>query len=401
MHKQLKLMRELSVASPSKIVLLVIDGLGGLADSSGKTELETAITPKMDCLAAKGNCGLVQTVSEGITPGSAPGHLGLFGYSPLEYVIGRGVLEALGIDIDLQPGDVAARGNFCTVDASGLITDRRAGRITSEQGQELCARLSGIEIDGTNVLVQAVKEHRFVLVFRGKELTDQIDDTDPQRTGVAPLSAKAQAESGKHTANIVNAFISEAKQRLAGLKPANMFLLRGFSALPAFPSFEEIYKMRSAAIACYPMYRGLAKVVGMDVLPTGQTFSDELSTLEQNYTSYDFFFLHVKGADAAGEDGDFARKVTVIEDIDKQLPRLLDINPDVLIITGDHSTPAVLSGHSWHPVPCLLSSSNCRPDNITKFSETTCRSGGLGFLNATSLMWLAMAHGLKLNKFGA
>lgn len=401
MKNNLELMQELSVVSPSKIVMLVIDGLGGLPNRTGKTELETAATPNMDKLAQSGSCGLMQTVAQGITPGSAPGHLGLFGYDPLSYTIGRGVLEALGMDFPLQHGDIAARGNFCTLDAQGLICDRRAGRILTEESSKLCSLLDGMEIDGIQVIVRAVKDHRLVVIFRGAGLSEKISDTDPQLTGLPPKEVVALESDAGRTAQVVNAFLAEARKRLAPHTPANMVLLRGFSCLPSFPSFPDIYKMRSAAIAGYPMYRGLAKVVGMDVLKTGLTLADELGTLEQNYEDYDFFFIHVKGADAAGEDGDFARKVSVIEDVDCHLPRLLQLEPDVLIITGDHSTPAVLSGHSWHPVPCLLSSAHCRHDNITEFGESSCRNGGLGHINATSLMWLAMANGLKLTKFGA
>ena len=402
MQTGLDLMKELSITSPAKIVLLVIDGLGGLPrDGSGKTELETAQTPSMDKLASRGNCGLLQTVGTGITPGSAPGHLGLFGYDPLVYTIGRGVLEALGMDFDLKPGDIAARGNFCTLDDKGMISDRRAGRISTEDAKHLCKLLDGIEIDGVRVIVQAVKEHRLVAVFRGEGLREELNDADPQQTGVPPKEVSALVPAAERTARIVNRFLMMVRERLASHHPANMVLLRGFSKKPDFPTMAVIYKLKAAAIASYPMYRGLAKVVGMDVLPTGPTLSDELATLEQNYDNYDFFFLHVKGADAAGEDGDFNRKVSIIEDVDRELPRLLALNPEVVIITGDHSTPAALAAHSWHPVPCLLHSAWCRPDGLAKFGESTCRQGGLGQIPATSLMPLAMAHALKLTKFGA
>ena len=402
MQSGLALMKELSITSPAKIVLLVIDGLGGLPQGEdGLTELETAQTPNMDALVSTGNCGLLQTVGPGITPGSAPGHLGLFGYDPLVYTIGRGVLEALGMDFELKPGDIAARGNFCTLDENGLISDRRAGRISTEDGKRLCQLLDGMEIDGVKVLVQAVKEHRLVAVFRGADLHEELGDADPQQTGVPPKNVLPLKPQAGRTALIVNQFLAQARQRLAEHHPANMILLRGFSKRPAFPTMTDIYKLRSAAIASYPMYRGLAKVVGMEVLPTGPTFTDELTTLEQNYQKYDFFFIHVKGADAAGEDGDFQRKVSVIESVDRALPILLAFKPEVLIITGDHSTPAAMSAHSWHPVPCLLHSAFCRPDRLGKFGESSCRLGSLGLMPATSLMPLALAHGLKLTKFGA
>jgi 2,3-bisphosphoglycerate-independent phosphoglycerate mutase len=398
----LELMKSLSLSTPSKIVLLVIDGLGGLpVDNSGNTELETARTPNMDKLAFDGNCGLLQTVAAGITPGSAPGHLGLFGYDPLTYTIGRGILEALGIDMELSPGDVAARGNFCTIDPNGLITDRRAGRISSDDGKKLSQLLDGMEFDGIKVIVKPVKEHRLVVVFRGQGLREELADTDPQQTGVAPKMVAALITQAEQTAMVVNKFVAEARKRLAGHHPANMVLLRGFSKRPAFPTFMDIYKLKAAAIASYPMYRGLARVVGMDILKTGPTLSDELATLRQNYNDYDFFFLHVKGADAAGEDGDFTRKVAVIEEVDRFLPDVQALKPDVLIITGDHSTPAAISGHSWHPVPCVLYSKFCLPDRLAKFGESACRQGSLSLIPATSMMPQAMAHALKLAKFGA
>ena len=258
-----------------------------------------------------------------------------------------------------------------------------------------------MEIDGVKVIVQAVKEHRLVAVFRGEGLRDELSDADPQQTGVPPKDVAALAPEAERTARIVNRFLAQARERLASHYPANMVLLRGFSKKPDFPGLADIYKLKAAAIASYPMYRGLAKVVGMDVLTTGPTLPDELATLEQNYARYDFFFIHVKGADAAGEDGDFKRKVSVIEDVDKALPRLMALKPDVLLITGDHSTPAAMAAHSWHPVPCLLHSRWCRPDRLAKFGESECRKGSLGLMPATSLMPLAMAHALKLTKFGA
>jgi 2,3-bisphosphoglycerate-independent phosphoglycerate mutase len=325
----------------------------------------------------------------------------VFGYDPFVFTIGRGVLEALGMDFDLQPGDIAARGNFCTLDGNELISDRRAGRISTEEGKNLCHLLDGMEIDGVRIIVQAVKEHRLVAVFRGEGLNDELSDADPQQTGVPPKEVAALAPGAERTARIVNRFLAQARERLATHHPANMVLLRGFSKKPDFPTMADIYKLKATAIASYPMYRGLAKVIGMDVLKTGLTLADELYTMEQNYNNYNFFFIHIKGADAAGEDGDFKRKVSVIEEVDRALPRLLTLKPDVVVITGDHSTPAAMSAHSWHPVPCLLYSAWCRPDRLAKFGESACRQGGLGQIPATALMPLAMAHGLKLTKFGA
>jgi len=402
LENNLELIRSLARPTPSKIILLVIDGLGGLPHpQTGKTELETARTPNLDSLAARGICGLGEPVGPGITPGSAPGHLALFGYSPLRFNIGRGVLEALGVDFDLKPGDVAARGNFCTIDEKGLVTDRRAGRISNEKCTELCRLLDGIMIAEAKIFVRPVREHRFIAVFRGEGLNPDVSDSDPQLTGVTPKVVTAQNPEARSMANIAQLFLNQAKKTLAGHHPANMALLRGFSRQPSFPTMGELYQLQTAAIASYPMYRGLAKLVGMQVLKTGATIEDEMATLKQNYARYDFFFIHIKGSDSAGEDGDFDRKVRVIEQVDMALPGLTELEPDVIVVTGDHSTPAVLKGHSWHPVPVLLYSRWCRPDRAGKFSESACASGGLGRFPSTEIMPLALAHALKLNKFGA
>jgi len=398
----LEIIKSIARPTPSKIVLVVIDGLGGLPHpETGKTELETARTPNMDKLAAQGICGLLDLVGPGITPGSAPGHLALFGYDPLTFNIGRGVLEAVGVDFPLQPGDVAARGNFCTVDKAGLVIDRRAGRISTEKNAELCQLLDGQVIDSIKIFARPVREHRFIAVFRGDGLRPELNDSDPQQVGVPPKEITVTHATARRTANIANKFVAQARVLLAKHHPANMILLRGFSQRPHLPTMSDIYQLKPAAIASYPMYRGLARLVGMVVFDTGPTIEEELATLTENYNDYDFFFLHFKGADAAGEDGDFARKVRVIEEVDKSLPALIKLEPDVIVVTGDHSTPAVLKGHSWHPVPVLLYSKWCRRDQVTEFSESACLLGGLGRLPATEIMPLAMADALKLNKFGA
>jgi 2,3-bisphosphoglycerate-independent phosphoglycerate mutase len=394
--------KSISIVSASKIVMLIIDGLGGLPDAkTGHTELETARTPNLDQLARKSICGLIDPVSPGITPGSGPGHLALFGYDPLKFTIGRGVLEALGIGFDLTKNDVAARGNFCTVDDDGLIIDRRAGRITTEKCAELCKLLGQIKLEGVELFVWPVKEHRFMVVLRAENLSAEIDDTDPQRIGFAPNMAIATEPQAKQTAHTVNIFIDQASKVLARHHPANMILLRGFSKLPDIPSMGEIYKLTPAAIAVYPMYKGLAKLIGMKVFSADGGIEEELKILASCFDEHDFFYIHVKHADSAGEDGDFSRKVKVIEEVDSALPQLLDLKPDVIVITGDHSTPAVLKGHSWHPVPILLYSQWCRSDNAKEFSESACIAGGLGRLHATDIMPLAMANALKLTKFGA
>jgi 2,3-bisphosphoglycerate-independent phosphoglycerate mutase len=398
----LELIRGLARPSPTKIVLLVIDGLGGLPHpKTGQTELETARTPNLDKLAAAGVCGLIDPVSPGITPGSTPGHLALFGYDPLKFNIGRGVVEAVGIDIELKAGDIAARGNFCTVDRKGIITDRRAGRIATEKSAELCQLLSGLVIDGVRLSVTPLREHRFVVVFQGKGLAPNVSDSDPQRLGVTPLAINPLTTNAKLTATVANSFVAKAKSILAQHHPANMLLLRGFSQRPTLPSMSEIYKLKPVAIASYPMYRGLARLLGMQVLETSTDISDEMAALKTNFNAYDFFFLHIKKTDSAGEDGNFEGKVKLIEEVDKALPVLTGLKPEVIVVTGDHSTPATFKAHSWHPLPLLLSSQWCRPDRVGEFSETACISGGLGRFPATQIMPLAMAHALKLAKFGA
>ncbi|HJX13462.1 MAG TPA: 2,3-bisphosphoglycerate-independent phosphoglycerate mutase [Dehalococcoidales bacterium] len=399
---ELELLKEISRSSPSKIVLVVIDGLGGLPDpGTGKTELETARLPNLDALTAGGICGLADPIAPGITPGSGPGHLGLFGYDPVDGNIGRGALEAVGIDVELKAGDVAARGNFCTVDDKGIITDRRAGRISNAKCAELSKLLDGMTIDGVKVLVYPVREHRFVAIFRGEGLADAITDSDPSQTGVAPLDIKALSPRAAKLAGVAGKFVAKAKEVLAKHHPANMVLLRGFARRPHIPSMQEIYKLDPVAIAVYPMYRGLARLVGMKIAQTGTTLEDEFATLKENYGRHDFLFLHIKWTDSAGEDGDFSRKVKVLEEIDAALPLLTGLKPDVLVITGDHSTPAVLKGHSWHPVPVLLCGPYCRPDAVKRFSEPAFLAGGLGRIYSRQIMPLAMANALKLTKFGA
>jgi 2,3-bisphosphoglycerate-independent phosphoglycerate mutase len=396
------LMRELATQSRSKIVLLVADGLGGLPrEPGGPTELEAAATPHLDGLVARNVCGLSIPVAPGITPGSGPGHLGLFGYDPREYTIGRGVLEALGIDFDLGPDDVAARGNFCTVDADGRITDRRAGRISSEFGSELVEKLRSVRVEGAEIFVEPVKDYRFVLVIRAPELGDDIEDTDPGMDDVPPRRPQGHDPASKRTAAIIETFIRQAAKILKEHHPANMINLRGIAKRPPIPQFEEIYRMRAGAIAVYPMYRGLARLVGMAIHHPGADLADQVDALRRHWDDADFFFVHYKYTDAAGEDGDFDRKVACIEELDAKIPAIVDLGPDVLIVTGDHSTPSALRSHSWHPVPVLLAARTCRPDAETTFGERACLRGGLGQIEAKYLLPLALAHADRLAKFGA
>jgi len=395
------LIKSLARSTPSRIILLVIDGLGGLPHpQTGKTELESADIPNLDALVKSGVCGLSLPVGVGITPGSAPGHTALFGYDPLTVSIGRGVLEAVGIDFPVKRGDVLARGNFCTVDKKGNITDRRAGRIPTELNASLCPLLE-MTIDDVKILTAPVREHRFVIAFRGKGLSPQVTESDPQLEGMPPNPVKALSPGASKMARIANQFAEKAAAILKDKKPANMVLMRGFSQTPHLPSMKEIYQLKAAAIATYPMYRGLARLVGMDVLPAGITIEEEVAALKKNYKKHDFFFIHYKKTDAAGEDGDFDRKVKALEEIDRLIPDIMSLKPDVVVVTGDHSTPALMKAHSWHPVPTILYSKYCRCDDVSEFSERACLKGGLGIFPATDIMPLAMANALKLNKYGA
>lgn len=394
----------LNEGSQNKIVLLVMDGLGGLPmEPGGKTELEAAITPNMDALAAKSMLGLHEGIRPGITPGSGPAHLALFGYDPLKYVVGRGVLSALGIDFELHETDIAARGNFCTVDEEGRVIDRRAGRIPTEVTEGLCKLLNEkVSIPGVEVFLEPVKEYRFLLVMRAEGLCANIHETDPQIEGKLPEKASALDAESEKAAQLVQEFVRQAAQILADQSPANMLLLRGFAQLPDWPKFPSALNLKSIAIAMYPMYRGVAKLVGMQSPAAAQSYEEEIDMLEANWNDYDFFFVHIKKTDSYGEDGNFDKKVQEIEKVDALLPRILALDPSVLIITGDHSTPSLMKKHSWHPVPVLFYAKLCRPDGIASFGESACRAGGLGVrFPAYELMSMAMAHAGRLEKFGA
>jgi len=389
----------------TKIIFVILDGVGGLP-INGKTELESANKPNLDALAKISACGLHIPVSYGITPGSGPGHFGVFGYDPLKYEIGRGVLEALGLGIELQKTDVAIRCNYATI-KNGVITDRRAGRIPTEKNIELTARLSDEikEIDGVKIILKPGKEHRFCLVMRFPEnITEKeamVKDTDPQKEGKAPNEPIPLTEEAKRVADIAKNFIEKAHEILKKEEKANYTLLRGFSALPDIPSFEEKYGLKSASIAVYPMYRGIAKLLGMATIPVEGDIKEEIELLKKVYKDYDYIFLHVKKTDSFGEDGNFEGKVKKIEEFDSYLPEILSLNPDVVVITGDHSTPSLLKAHSWHPVPLLIKSQYVWGGTSKAFTERECLKGEIGIIPAIAIMPLVLANSLRLRKFGA
>lgn len=396
-------LKKLIQPADTKIVMLIMDGLGGLPkEPGGKTELETAHTPHMDALAARSALGFSSPAGAGIAVGSGPGHLAIFGFDPIEHEIGRGALEALGVDIDLGAEDIAARGNFCKVDANGILTDRRAGRLATPEAFRLSKMLNSIAIDGVQIQVEPIKEHRFALVMRGEGLAAKISDTDPLVEGVAPRQAVALDQASEKAARLVNTYIQKARETLRFEEPANMVLLRGFDKLPVLPQYGELFKLRAASIAVNGMYKGVSRLVGMQVLPVdGVTIEDEFSTLEMFWEQFDFFYLHIKQTDTHGEDGDFDRKVKEIERVDAQIPRMLNLQPDVVLITGDHSSPAILRSHSWHPVPALLYGKYVREDGIAEFGERACARGSLGVLPATDFLPLLLANAGRVAKYGA
>ncbi|MBA7544112.1 2,3-bisphosphoglycerate-independent phosphoglycerate mutase [subsurface metagenome] len=399
---RLELIRNLKQPSEEKIVLLVLDGLGGV-QKNRKTELEAAETPNMDRLVKVSEAGLMTPIMPGITPGSGPGHLALFGYDPLEYIIGRGILSALGIRFPIRDGDLAARVNFATIDENNKITDRRAGRIPDEINTKMCEKIREIIIPGIQFFIQTEKDHRAALILRGKKFSENISETDPQKTGVPPLPVHALDNSSETavTAELINQFLEKVKDKLSNESPANMILLRGFALFPKIPSFEELYGLNACAIAGYPMYRGLASLVGMKVIDVESGVEPQFDRLRELWGKYDFYFVHIKYTDSFGEDGNFEKKVSVIEEVDRNIEKILELNPDVFALTADHSTPVIYKAHSWHSVPVLLKLKWSRHSYVKQFGEKDLQTGSLGIINTLDLMTLIMAHSGRLAKYGA
>jgi len=399
--------KDLARPNGKKIVYVIMDGLGGLGDpDSGETELQVAHTPNLDHLAKQSSCGLLETVGPGITPGSGPGHLALFGYDPFKWTIGRGILSALGIDFPLQKGDIATRINFASTDTQGNVIDRRAGRIDDKTNHRLCNKILNhinLEING-EIYLKTVSRHRAVLILRGKNLGGDVTDTDPQRTNVPPVDPKAKDESSQKTADLIIDFIAQVEEVLSGEKKANTILFRGFDKYNPIPTLYDRFGLSGLCVAEYPMYRGLSRLLGIDLTkpPAGLK-----AAFEQFRLSYldaedkDFFFYHIKDTDSSGEDGDFSRKVEILEEIDRLMPLILDVHPDVLVVTADHSTPSTMGRHSWHPVPVLIHSGFSRVDDVNAFNESSCLHGSLGIRPGLHLMGLALAHAGRLRKYGA
>lgn len=385
------------------IVFVVMDGLGGLPDpKTGLTELESASTPNLDGLAGRSSLGSLMPVGPGITPGSGPGHLALFGYDPVSSMVGRGVLSALGVGFDLQAGDVAARINLATVDSDRVVLDRRAGRISDSEGRRVVEKVSEAikNVNDVDITLLHEKEHRAVLIMRGEGLGVDVTETDPQIVGLKIIEPEASSEHSVRTANVVKGFLNQVEDILADESVANAFLVRGFGIHSRYPSFEEQYGLNALAVAKYPMYRGVAKLVGMEIAETPTSNEQTVETLETSFGNHDFYFLHFKDTDTRGHDEDFSGKMAAIEEIDSMIPRIMNLNPDVLVITGDHATPTLLGEHSWHHVPTMIHSKWTRPSSDT-FGETSCRTGELGVLHGIDLMPLVLAHSLRLNKYGA
>lgn len=386
----------------SKLLLVVMDGLGGYADADHGTELEDATTPHLDALAAEGISGLCEPVGPGVTPGSGPGHLGLFGYDPLQFELGRGALSAAGLDFELGAGDLAARGNLCTLSPDGTISDRRAGRLPDDDARRVVELLQErVRLDGVEVFFRHEREHRCLVVLRGPDLDPRIADTDPQHTGVPPSEPVALASEAQRSATLIADLSTQVRAVLADEPRANGLLLRGFDTHRELPGFSERYGLRAAAVAVYPMYRGIARLLGMDVLGHAKGLEDQLGILADAWSDYDYFFLHHKGTDSAGEDGDRARKIAAIEALDAVVPDLRRLGPDVIAVTGDHATPSQMAAHSWHPVPTLLWSARSGRDRAEQYGERHCLGGGLGQRPLKDLMALMLANGGRLQKYGA
>ncbi len=398
------MLKDLIRPHAGRILLVVADGLGGAPNGDGVTEMEMARRTHLDELASKSSLGLTDPIETGVTPGSVPAHLALFGYDPHEFWVGRGAVEARGLDLKLMREDLCIRANFCTIDRkTGIVTDRRAGRIPTAKNEELVARIQSAmrKIDGIEVMVHSGMDYRFVVVLRGTGLSTKLGESDPEKEGLRPRPITALTWRAERTSEVINEFLKKATELIKDEEKANYILLRGYAKPPDLEPINDRYWVRAACVAVYPAYKGLARILGMDVLDCGDTWESELNAVEQNLDRYDFFFLHLKELDKLGEDGNFARKVEQLGKLDSLVPRITKMGFDVIVITGDHSTPAVLKAHSWHPNPFLLWSPWVRREGKAEFTERGCARGQLGRMSALEVMPLVLANARKLAKFGA
>lgn len=405
MGRSVELAESLALPRGGRILLAVLDGLGDVSvpELEGRTPMEAADIPNLDALARDSALGQHVPVAQGITPGSGPAHMALFGYDPVDNLIGRGVLEVLGIGFPLEMGDLAARINFCTLDADGVITDRRAGRIATSESAALAEKLDSIAIPGVQVMVRPVKEHRACVVFRAEGFVDGLSDTDPGTVGQKPLPVGSSSPECARTAEVVGEFVRQAQELLKDQPLANGILLRGIALNRKFRSFGDRFRLNPAAVALYPMYKGLASLLGMTLFESSPgDLSGQITAVHSALShGHDFVFLHHKYTDSAGEDGDWKRKISAMEDFDNALPAFLRAGFDVVAITGDHSTPCPMKQHSWHPVPLLLHGGHQRVGWNEGFSERQAVSGALGTINSLDLMPLLLASAGRLEKFGA
>ncbi len=395
--------REWAQNDGGSIVLLVMDGVGDIPDDRGRTPLEAARTPNLDRIARKASLGRTIPIAPGVTAGSVAGHLALLGYDPMAVKIGRGPIDALGVGVDLQPGDVVMRGNFATV-KDGIVIDRRAGRLPGDTAAELCFALNAklrFKFEGIETQIAQTAEHRFVLHLRGNNLSPQITDTDPGQNGLPAKPCRANAPQAARTAEIVN-IVAKAAADFLMINRANAILLRGAGARPHLASFNDHYGLNAMAVATYPTYRGIAAACGMELYPMMPSDAHDainfaVSAL-QGPNKHQFIFIHYKNTDTAGEDGNFDAKVAAIEHLDAALKPLVDQPPDVLVVAGDHPTPVAMRGHSWHPVPLMIASKWTPGGKNQRYTERQCADGELGTIKATDVMALAMGHAKRLRK---
>ena len=404
-----------------KTFFVICDGLGDrpIPKLGRKTPLEYAKTPNLDAIARRGIIGAMNTIDIGVRPGSDTAHMAIFGYDPHVYYTGRGPFETAGLRMEHKDGDICFRVNMGTVDDTLHIIDRRAGRIgdTSAFAREL----NGMKIDGVEFFVKAGTGYRMGMIMRGKKLSTHITDIDPGHVGkgVRMCEATDDTSEAKRTAKILNTFVSRAHKLLKrmpvnidrqknGLPQANYLLVRGAGVYPKLPRFFDKYGLRAACFAGAGLYKGIARLIGMDVVhvpgATGKPDSNiraKVETAIKHRKDYDFFFIHFKGADSCGEDGDVEGKIAYIEKIDDAVAPLLKLKNSLVVITADHSTPCTIKSHSADDVPIVIMGDEVRDDDVHEFSERTCAKGRMGHIKGMHVMPIILDLMGIAEKFGA